>query len=53
VRQAQIVAEELGIPPEDVQVRHGDTDRTPPDPVSTQGSWLAPHRSELSPGVRR
>src|SRR5437763_737709 len=26
---AQIVAEELGIPPEDVQVRHGDTDRTP------------------------
>ena len=26
---AQIVAEELGIPPEDIQVRHGDTDRTP------------------------
>ena len=26
---AQIVAEELGIPPEDVQVRHGDTDRSP------------------------
>src|SRR3954451_1697994 len=26
---AQIVAEELGIPPEDVEVVHGDTDRTP------------------------
>ena len=26
---AQIVAEELGIPPEDVEVRHGDTDSTP------------------------
>src|SRR5262249_19003231 len=26
---AQIVAEELGIPPEDVEVRHGDTDRSP------------------------
>src|SRR3954470_15834620 len=26
---AQIVAEELGIPPEDVQVRHGDTDKSP------------------------
>ena len=26
---AQIVAEELGISPDDIQVRHGDTDRTP------------------------
>src|SRR5436309_304699 len=26
---AQIVAEELGIPPEDIEVVHGDTDRTP------------------------
>ncbi len=26
---AQIVAEELGIPPEDVEVQHGDTDHTP------------------------
>ena len=26
---AQIVAEELGIPPEDVEVVHGDTDQTP------------------------
>jgi aerobic carbon-monoxide dehydrogenase large subunit len=26
---AQIVAEELGIPPEDVTVQHGDTDNTP------------------------
>jgi carbon-monoxide dehydrogenase large subunit len=26
---AQIVAEELGIPPENVEVRHGDTDRSP------------------------
>jgi carbon-monoxide dehydrogenase large subunit len=26
---AQIVAEELGIPPDDVEVQHGDTDHTP------------------------
>src|SRR4029078_13680173 len=26
---AQIVAEELGLPPEDIDVVHGDTDRTP------------------------
>ena len=26
---AQIVAEELGIPPEDIEVVHGDTDQTP------------------------
>jgi carbon-monoxide dehydrogenase large subunit len=26
---AQIVASELGVPPEDVEVRHGDTERTP------------------------
>ena len=26
---AQIVAQELGIPPEDIEVIHGDTDNTP------------------------
>ncbi len=38
---AQIVAEELGIPPEDVQVRHGDTDRTPFG-LGTYGSRSTP-----------
>ena len=38
---AQIVAEELGIPPEDVQVRHGDTDRTPYG-LGTYGSRSTP-----------
>ena len=36
---AQIVAEELGIPPEDIEVRHGDTDRTPYG-LGTYGSPL-------------
>src|SRR5205085_8264515 len=38
---AQIVAEELGIPPEDIQVRHGDTDRTPFG-LGTYGSRSTP-----------
>jgi carbon-monoxide dehydrogenase large subunit len=38
---AQIVAEELGIPPEDIQVRHGDTDRTPYG-LGTYGSRSTP-----------
>jgi carbon-monoxide dehydrogenase large subunit len=38
---AQIVAEELGIPPEDVQVRHGDTDKTPYG-LGTYGSRSTP-----------
>src|SRR5215207_7638815 len=38
---AQIVAEELGIPPEDVTVRHGDTDRTPYG-LGTYGSRSTP-----------
>ena len=37
---AQIVAEELGIPPEDVQVRHGDTDKSP---------WLGTYGSRSTP----
>ena len=38
---AQIVAEELGIPPEDIEVRHGDTDRTPYG-LGTYGSRSTP-----------
>src|ERR1700754_660135 len=38
---AQIVAEELGIPPENIQVRHGDTDRTPFG-LGTYGSRSTP-----------
>jgi carbon-monoxide dehydrogenase large subunit len=38
---AQIVAEELGIPPEDIQVRHGDTDKTPYG-LGTYGSRSTP-----------
>src|SRR3954449_302008 len=38
---AQIVAEELGIPPEDVEVVHGDTDRTPFG-LGTYGSRSTP-----------
>ena len=38
---AQIVAEELGIPPEDVEVRHGDTDKSP-DGLGTYGSRSTP-----------
>jgi carbon-monoxide dehydrogenase large subunit len=38
---AQIVAEELGIPPEDVEVIHGDTDTTPYG-LGTYGSRSTP-----------
>jgi aerobic carbon-monoxide dehydrogenase large subunit len=38
---AQIVAEELGIPPEDIDVIHGDTDRTPFG-LGTYGSRSTP-----------
>jgi carbon-monoxide dehydrogenase large subunit len=38
---AQIVAEELGIPPEDITVRHGDTDKTPYG-LGTYGSRSTP-----------
>ena len=38
---AQIVAEELGIPPEDVEVRHGDTDQSPYG-LGTYGSRSTP-----------
>src|SRR5687767_2668946 len=38
---AQIVGEELGIPPEDVEVRHGDTDKSPYG-LGTYGSRSTP-----------
>ena len=38
---AQIVSEELGIPPEDVTVRHGDTDKSPYG-LGTYGSRSTP-----------
>ncbi|MGW1492299.1 aerobic carbon-monoxide dehydrogenase large subunit [Streptomyces sp. NPDC002402] len=38
---AQIVAEELGIPPEDIEVVHGDTDQTPFG-LGTYGSRSTP-----------
>ena len=38
---AQIVAEELGIPPEDIEVVHGDTDHTPFG-LGTYGSRSTP-----------
>ena len=38
---AQIVSEELGIPPEDIQVVHGDTDQTPFG-LGTYGSRSTP-----------
>jgi carbon-monoxide dehydrogenase large subunit len=38
---AQIVAEELGIPPDDIQVVHGDTDQTPFG-LGTYGSRSTP-----------
>src|ERR1700750_2407426 len=38
---AQIVAEELGIPPEDIEVVHGDTDQTPYG-LGTYGSRSTP-----------
>ena len=41
---AQIVAEELGIPPEDIEVVNGDTDRTPYG-LGTYGSRSTPCRA--------
>src|SRR5258707_187918 len=38
---AQIVAEELGIPPENIEVRHGDTDKSPYG-LGTYGSRSTP-----------
>ena len=38
---AQIVAEELGIPPDDIDVVHGDTDQTPFG-LGTYGSRSTP-----------
>src|SRR5215470_9940797 len=38
---AQIVAQELGIPPQDVEVRHGDTDKSPYG-LGTYGSRSTP-----------
>jgi len=38
---AQIVAEELGISPDDIEIRHGDTDRTPFG-LGTYGSRSTP-----------
>src|SRR5260370_11960239 len=38
---AQLVAEELGIPPEDIDVVHGDTDQTPFG-LGTYGSRSTP-----------
>src|SRR5919112_3687680 len=38
---AHIVAEELGIPPEDIEVRHGDTDKSPYG-LGTYGSRSTP-----------
>ena len=58
---AQIVAEELGIPPEDVQVRHGDTDKSPyglgtygsrSTPVSGAAVAIVPARSGTRPVYR-
>ena len=54
---AQIVAEELGIPPEDVEVRHGDTDKSPYG-LGTYGSRSTPvsgggGRRRLAQGARQ
>ena len=54
---AQIVAEELGIPPEDIEVRHGDTDKSPYG-LGTYGSRSTPvsgggGRDRLAQGARQ
>ena len=55
---AQLVAEELGLSPADVEVVHGDTDRTPfglgtygsrSTPVSGAAPWWPPARSGSGP----
>ena len=51
---AQIVAEELGISPDKIEVRHGDTDRTPFG-LGTYGSRSTPcraRRPQSPPGAR-
>lgn len=56
---AQIVAEEIGIPPDDIDVVHGDTDNTPfglgtygsrSTPVSGAAAALVARRSATRPG---
>jgi carbon-monoxide dehydrogenase large subunit len=49
---AQIVAEELGIPPEDIDVVHGDTDRTPFG-LGTYGSRSTPVSGAAAATVAR
>ena len=49
---AQIVAHELGIPPEDVEVVHGDTDTTPYG-LGTYGSRSTPVRGAATAIVAR
>src|SRR5690349_11022592 len=49
---AQIVAEELGIPPEDIDVVHGDTDQTPFG-LGTYGSRSTPVSGAASALVAR
>jgi aerobic carbon-monoxide dehydrogenase large subunit len=49
---AQIVAEELGLPPEDVEVVHGDTDRTPFG-LGTYGSRSTPVSGAAAAAVAR
>ena len=58
---AQIVAEELGIPPEDIDVVHGDTDQIPfglgvygnrSTPVSGAASTSSPPITLIGPGGR-
>jgi aerobic carbon-monoxide dehydrogenase large subunit len=49
---AQIVAEELGIPPEDVEVVHGDTDQTPFG-LGTYGSRSTPVSGAATATVAR
>src|SRR5260370_38388597 len=49
---AQIVAEELGIPGEDVEVVHGDTDQTPFG-LGTYGSRSTPAPAAATPIVAK
>ena len=49
---AQIVAEELGIPPEDIEVVHGDTDQTPFG-LGTYGSRSTPVSGAATAKVAR
>ncbi len=49
---AQIVAEEVGIPPEDIEVIHGDTDQTPFG-LGTYGSRSTPVSGAATASVAR